>query len=311
MRNRGAAFTLSLDCEGLWGMADNPGTVSSGLINSASLSDAYEIILSALDNNCLKATAAFVTCFAVRTEVLFDYRDMFNTVAELNPEWFKHVLAALKTGKTEGWSGNIFYEQMRNAGHEIAWHGTTHQPLDNAVSKNSIEQELLLTSVLFKQLGQHPATVIFPRNQVGHLDALRRYGFKTYRQDKPRSILGRVGNLLVEVNALDRGSPDIPKMRDGWFVSPAGDFLNWPSGVRSLVPVSLTVQRWKSMLRHAVETGGYVHMWFHPHNLINSPAMVDSFSSVMNYVGELVRSGDLLSLTMEEANDHFSVREGL
>jgi hypothetical protein len=65
------------------------------------------------------------------------------------------------------------------------------------------------------------------------------------------------------------------------------------------------VQRWKSLLKHAVETGGYVHMWFHPHNLISSPAMVHSFREIMAYAGDLVRSGDLLSLTMDEANAHY------
>lgn len=34
-------FTLSLDCEGLWGMADNRHVMTSGTINATSLDDAY------------------------------------------------------------------------------------------------------------------------------------------------------------------------------------------------------------------------------------------------------------------------------
>lgn len=305
VNNYTAVFTLSLDCEGLWGMADNDKVVSAGVINSASLSDAYGEIVATLGQYNLKATAAFVSCFAVERDLLFAYRSILRDAAEFNPIWFKHIIAALDAGTMEGWSGHKFYEQMRDAGHEIAWHGTTHQPLDGSVSSESIALELELTSELFQQLGQTPGSIIFPRNQVGHLDALGGYGFKSYRQKKPESGFGRISNLLVEFNAFDHGSAELPSMRDGWLVSPAGHFLNWPSGARSLVPVTLTVQRWKSMLKHAVETGCYVHMWFHPHNLINSPAMVQSFREIMAYAGELVRTGDMLSLTMEEANDHF------
>jgi hypothetical protein len=118
-----------------------------------------------------------------------------------------------------------------------------------------------------------------------------------------------MANLLGEFNIIDRGSDELPKKCNGWFISPAGNFLNWPSGVRSLVPVPITVRRWKSMLRHAVETGGYLHMWFHPHNLITAPAMADSFTHIMSYVGELVRSGDLLSLTIEEANRYYAGKD--
>ena len=37
------SFTLSLDCEGLWGMADNREILSRGLINDESLRMAYEL----------------------------------------------------------------------------------------------------------------------------------------------------------------------------------------------------------------------------------------------------------------------------
>lgn len=48
-------------------------------------------------------------------------------------------------------------------------------------------------------------------------------------------------------------------------------------------------------------------MWFHPHNLITAPAMQESFNSVMLEVGNLVRSGDLLSLTMAEASTYYGL----
>lgn len=50
----------------------------------------------------------------------------------------------------------------------------------------------------------------------------------------------------------------------------------------------------------------YVHMWFHPHNLITAPAMRWVFADLMREVGQWVRTGDLVNLTIAEANDYFT-----
>jgi hypothetical protein len=75
--------------------------------------------------------------------------------------------------------------------------------------------------------------------------------------------------------------------------------------MRSLVPVAVTIQRWKSLLRSAAAQGGYVHMWFHPHNLITAPAMKVAFAEIMREVGRMVRTGDLVNLTMAQANLYY------
>lgn len=306
MKLNTGAFTLSLDCEGLWGMADNLKVVSDNKINSQSLASAYDVILSTLDKNQLKSTAAFVTCFASEDDAVREQWSLIKEMAELNPQWFKNILAAFENNKTEGWRGHKFYKSFSSAGHEMAWHGTTHQSLSDETSKASIDLELNLTSLLLKNLGAKPSTIIFPRNQVGNLISLKNFGFKLYRPQKPVSKAGRVLNLLQEFGAVRYRGGDLPKFENDWSVSTAGHFLNWPSGARSIVPPSITIKHWQSMLRYTAETGGHLHMWFHPHNLITAPKMIDSFVSTMSSVGELVRTGNLLSLTMEEANKHFT-----
>jgi peptidoglycan/xylan/chitin deacetylase (PgdA/CDA1 family) len=298
-------FTLSLDCEGLWGMADNESVVKSGLINGASLADAYAFILSTLDRSELKATAAFVTCFAADAEAVKANIPLIEQMAALNPQWFAHVLPALKSGATDGWTGADFYKSMFNAGHEIAWHGTTHLPLPEQTSSQAVALELELASRLFRELGSIPQTLVFPRNQIGNLQQLRKYGFDTYRACLPGGIGNRLSGLVNEWNIFDREVAQKPRLQAGWNISPAGNFLNWPAGVRAAVPVSITVRRWKSLLRHAAKRGGYVHMWFHPHNLITAPAMKLAFEEIMCFAGELVKSGDMRNLTMAEANKHY------
>ena len=49
-------------------MADEPAVVGADVINQATLADAYDFIKSVLERNELRATAAFVTCFAAGPE---------------------------------------------------------------------------------------------------------------------------------------------------------------------------------------------------------------------------------------------------
>ena len=299
-------FTLSLDCEGLWGMADQDAIVSAGLISDASLKDAYAFLLDTLNKTNLKVTAAFVSCFAAEPDAVRDNMALLEQMAALNPGWFAHVVPALQTGALDGWKGADFYRSMSAAGHEMAWHGTTHLPLSDQTASEAIALELELAVRLFPALGHTPRTIVFPRNQVGHLGLLRRHGFETYRASLPGGFTIRLSGLLNEWNIFDQRVIEKPRVQDGWHVSPAGHFLNWPAGVRALVPVSVTVRRWISLLRSAAEGGGYVHMWFHPHNLITAPAMKASFEEIMRFVGELVKSGDMVNVTMAEANEYYS-----
>ena len=305
MKISSAAFTLSLDCEGLWGMADKPAILENSTINKASLGAAYDFILRELLENGLTATAAFVTCFAVDTDTLQDQIFMIEQLATLQPDWFKYIMIALKQGKLDGWRGDRFYQLMSSAGFEMAWHGATHLPLSDETSDRAVALEIELACRMFQALSHTPKTIIFPRNEVGHLRQLRCRGFDSYRSRLPTGKVNRLMGLLSEWNNWDQGSIDKPIMRDGWHVSPAGYFLNWPSGARGLVPISTTVSRWKSILRNAVRHGDYVHMWFHPHNLITAPTMKRAFAEIALFAGELVKSGDLVSLTIAEANEYY------
>jgi peptidoglycan/xylan/chitin deacetylase (PgdA/CDA1 family) len=307
MLNITPGFTLSLDCEGLWGMADNNDVVRTGIINDSSLKDAYTFLINTLKKYNVKSTAAFVTGFAAESDAICDHISIFEEMAELNPAWFVHIIPALRNGLLDGWKGADFYRLMSDSGHEMAWHGTTHLPITEQTSDIAIAMEMQLAAKLFPGLGLIPKTIIFPRNQVGHLHQLHSQGFSTYRACLPDSIISRTSNLLNEWNIFDNHVREIPKIESGWNVSPAGIFLNWPSGIRKTTPIAITIMRWKSLLRYAVEHGGYVHMWFHPHNLITAPAMKIAFEEIMRYVGELVQSGDLINLTIAEANNYYKI----
>ena len=281
--------------------------INAGVITTAALNTAYLSILQTLHKHELRATAAFVTCFAAEADVMRDHLPLFEQMAEINPAWFGNMLPVLRSGSLDGWSGNGFYRAMATAGHEMAWHGTTHLHLSDLTTREAINLELELATKLFTSLGHTPRTIVFPRNQVGNLSILRHYGFEAYRAGLPNGLSNKLMGLLNEWNIYDQGVLETPKTQDGWQVSPAGQFLNWPSGIRALVPVSVTIRRWKSLLTTAMKRGGFVHMWFHPHNFITAPAMKTAFEEIMRFVSELVKSGDMVNLTMSEANEFYKM----
>lgn len=288
-------------------MADRANVINAGVIINTSLNTAYLSILQTLHRYELRATAAFVTCFAAETDAIREHLPIFEQMAAINPAWFGNMLPVIRSGNLDGWIGVEFYRAMAAAGHEMAWHGTTHLPLSDQTTSEAINLELELATKLFATIGHIPRAVVFPRNQVGNLSLLRHYGFETYRTGLHHGLSNRLVGLLNEWNIYDQGVMEFPRVQDRWHVSPAGYFLNWPSGIRALVPVSVTIRRWKSLLTTAAKRGGYVHMWFHPHNFITAPAMKTAFEEIMRFVGELIKSGDMVNLTMSEANEYYRI----
>ncbi|MEY4766853.1 MAG: hypothetical protein RI907_3526 [Pseudomonadota bacterium] len=309
--NTAGAFTLSLDCEGFWGLADQPADVGGGLIHDASLAQAYGFLDEVLDRHGVRATAAFVSCFAAPTEAVRAQLPLMEAMAALVPGWFDAILPMVRSGQWGGWHGRAYFQRLASRGHEMAWHGTTHMCLADSTPVKAVELELQLLQALRPELGAQPLeSVVFPRNEIGHLGLLRQAGFKVYRQRPPEGLRGRLTSLAREWNMLERANAERPRAHQGWAALPCGLFLNWPSGVRAMVPVGVTVQRWRSALRHAAHTGRDVHMWFHPHNLITAPAMRFTFEAVMAEVSTLVKSGDLVVRTMSELGQQAGIAFG-
>ena len=215
-------FTLSLDCEGLWGMADKPAVVANGKINDQSLASAYRTVNETLSAHDIRATAAFVSAFDVRPEALFEMRPLLTELAARAPRWFAAPLRAMEERDLDGWTGHAYHDAMRAAGHEMGWHGATHLALDEATSDAAVGIELELAQKLFGALGYAPKSVVYPRNLIGHQSRLRAAGFTTYRAAPDVSLRGRVSNLVQEFHLFDRRVSEQPRRDGDWNVSPSG-----------------------------------------------------------------------------------------
>lgn len=286
---------ISLDCEGLWGLADRPWNYAA--ITDDSLRWAYSEILSALDRNDLLATFAFVGAFARSADEMDgEWGELLAT--EARAAWLAHCATLHRKGDVTGWHAPWAAALVRNGGHEIASHSYTHLPLHGtAVSECDIEFEFRRALEWGNQTGNAIATYVFPRNQVPGRVAIRASGIVAYRAAPVDSH--RVARLVTEAKPWRRSGP----VRMGIPVAVPGDhFMNWRSGIRRVIPPAVTVHGWRTALAHAARTGGVAHLWFHPHNLTTGFRQIQLMDALFRVAREAIDAsgGELQNMTQVE-----------
>jgi len=289
---------VSLDCEGKWGFADDPKILADRRISNASLVEAYEFLLRLFAKDDLRVTFAVVGLFVAGRELAETYiRNAHDD--DVRRQWLRVPKMAMMRSDVEGWFFEELPVKVFSAGqHELASHGYSHVPFGYpAITESTARCELHAMHEFSRERGWEIESMVFPRNIVAHEAVLGEYGIRRYRRSTEAvSLSERVQALVGEFRTNMESDPLVAG--ENW-VS-AGQFLNWRSGVRRLVPSAITVSRWRSILTHAVETGGCAHVWFHPHNLVTGHRQRELVTEVLSCAGEFVRSGDLVSRTFRE-----------
>ncbi len=288
---------ISLDCEGKWGMADDPSMLGHQSITDNAIRWAYSQLLSLLEVNRLRATFAGVGLFMIGQERAIPYINELSQ-SRSHREWLAIPSTAVAIGDLDGW----FYEDLpslvsSSGDHELASHGFSHLPFGtDGISEDTARFELNTMQKLSDSGEWKIRSMVFPRNQVSFTNLLSEYGITKYRGgsvgDGTSHRLRMLGNefkIWSKAESIFSGSE-----------VPAGRFLNWRSGGRRVVPSNVTVRRWNQIMGHAARTGGCAHLWFHPHNLITGRNQLDLVSRVLRLAGEYVRKGHLYSTTFSE-----------
>jgi hypothetical protein len=209
----------------------------------------------------------------------------------------------LEEGQSDGWHCPEALDLVRECGaHEIASHSFCHRPLgDGAIDAAGAAEELALADEAAKLKTVELRTLVFPRNEVGNLPAVKSAGYLGYRARLPRPV-GRRGQALalLEEFAIRRRPQDPLPEQEGMVAIPAGFFFNWRFGLRRIVPPAVTELRWRNLLNRCAREGGVVHLWLHPHNLITGPGTAPVLSSVLAEVARLRDEGRIEVLTQQE-----------
>ena len=298
----GAVFILSLDCEGKWGMADSLTDHHRRHWTTDSLTKVYKDILDLLATVHLSATFAFVGALTLSPEQYSANRDKFGDSPAARA-WLKYFEQDMSSGNYEGWfAPRLLSMVMERGRHEIASHGFSHLPLlDPGTTAKDATRELQAAVAVTRLHGVTPRTFIYPRHLIGHVNALVEHGFIAYRgghHEQPGTAQ-RLANLASEFNVFAAAEPH-SALGMTPVVVPSGYFINWQHGIRSRVPISVTVARWKAIVDDAIKHQRVAHAWFHPHNLIDGVDQLPLLEELLANVAKEVKAGDLGNLTQFE-----------
>ena len=300
MMNR-AVFILSLDCEGKWGMADHITHHHRTFFTNANLTKAYSDLLHVLDNKNLKATFAFVGALTLSPDEYHAKRELFGD-SPASRVWLQQFTQDIKSNVYDGWfAPHLLQAVIADGQHEIASHGFSHLPLNEATTSfEDAERELKAVASISCQKGFTPKTFVYPRNEIGYRYLLPMFGYVGYRDrlPSPRGIAGRVHNLAKEFHLFSISQPH--SSCEPLVTLAPGYFLNWRFGLRKAVPLTVTSKRWKSIIDDAVHRKAVAHMWLHPHNLIDGHLQLRLLEHVLDYVSQKIRHDEIINSTQVE-----------
>ena len=164
--------------------------------------------------------------------------------------------------------------------HEIACHSFSHCDFSE---KNSypelIEAELDASEQAMRKFGVKPETFIFPANQYGNFDLLKKFGYTTIRfKSNEMKEIGYPEILTNELVAIhDSIAIDIPE--EGWHTN-------------------YIVNKLKKYVDKAIAKNAICHFWFHPS--VSKECINDVMFPLFDYINKRRESSDILTLTMNE-----------
>jgi peptidoglycan/xylan/chitin deacetylase (PgdA/CDA1 family) len=148
---------------------------------------------------------------------------------------------------------------------------------------------------------------VFPRNQVGHLDVLKRFGLRAYRGAEPplirtdNRLLKRAVRYLDHLFALQPRDVRAEEALPGLWNLPGNHSFIARDGMRRMIPMASRVLKGKRGIAHAVKTGGLYHLWFPPFNLNkDTEAMMSGLARIFEYAHLMREQGLLEILTMDD-----------
>ena len=305
---------LSLDLELSWGRFDN---LPIGVLDAESLQERPHIkrFLTLLDQYEIPATWAMVGHLML-DGCTRDHNGNAHpdAVPHARYSWFPHEWytydPCTSVSLAPGWYAPDILEWIRGSRvrHEIASHSFAHILYgDPECSPSVAEADLKAAVEVAAQRGITIKSFVFPRNQIGHLEILRKSGITAFRgEDAPPTSNGH-WLVLKPVNFLKQvlGFPPAPvrpeEVLPGLWNIPSNHIFLPRSGIRRILPRTSQARKGKRGIDQAVRTGGLYHMWFHPWNLnTDTNAMFSGLEEVFTYARHMKERGLLDILTMGE-----------
>ncbi len=308
-------FTLSLDFELIWGYLDLEPPFAFRAACERERAQVIERLLALLCEFGVSATWCVVGHLLLERCAAVEGRK-HPDLPRPQHAWCRRDWYALDPGADEQ-SQPLFYArslvekiQAARPRQEIGCHTFSHVIFGDAGCAREVAVAEVRESLrLARELGIEMRSFVFPRNQAGHLEVLREFGFSCYRGVEPQWYRTAGWPLAVQRlahggSALVAGTPPVSlPQRDasGLWNLPASMLYFPMHGWRRLVPVSRRVRRAQRGLDAAAQQGRVFHLWFHPTNLADgTEAMFTGLRAILAHAERLRSRGELEFLSMGE-----------
>ena len=251
MLTKKASFVLSIDLELAWGVWDKLNSTNvQKIIDTERL--VCENLLNIFDENEIPVTWAVVAA-------LLDNKNKM--MGNLNQKaWYApDILDNILNSKTK---------------HLIASHSYAHKEF-NTCSNEEIIEDFEKSIFFLKSFNINTDVFIFPRNNVFHLDVLKKFNFKTYRSIdqswykkvyKYNKLLGKISNLIDKVIPIKTNSVSPLIDQFGLTEIPTSILLISKNGIRTIVTNFSMFKKIKDGIDLAISKNECFHIWFHPSN---------------------------------------------
>jgi peptidoglycan/xylan/chitin deacetylase (PgdA/CDA1 family) len=317
--NRRPAFALTFDTELIWGSFDHTsrdefarrypdirGTIVSvlQLLDRYEISATWAVVGHLFLSECQRDRAGIAHPDLVRPQQSWRpgdwYADDPCTDRDRDPLWYgDDLLDALQATHTP---------------QEIGCHSFSHVLYgDPALTRAAVDADLEACISLAAQRGITLRSFVFPRNSEGHHAALQAHGFRAFRGLDPTwyahlgGSLARGAHLVDQVAALPPPVSQPYERLPGLWNIPGSGLLIHRTGIRRVIPMASRIEKAKTGLRRAKQTGGVYHLWTHPFNLASdSRFMIATLDAILREAAAARDRGDIVIEPMDAIADRLS-----
>lgn len=300
------SLVISLDFELRWGSRDRFGLDPDAY--RANLEGVAEVVPALLDlftSRGIRATWATVGALACR-----DWDEYFARAPTLPRDVDRSFRLDGPYAKVDP-TGRLHFapelvEQIaRTPGQELGTHSFSHVPFgEPGMTAEAVTADLVAVAALWaERFGAPPRSLVFPRNQVAHVDAVRTAGIRIWRgnppvwfhQADPRRANAAVTRAFRLIDDLAPWSaPTPPRLGE---MTTASLFLRADLAETLWRLVAHRVRRTFDKL----EPSGVFHVYWHPHNLGDAPRLrLARITEVLDLAAERIARGALVSRSMAD-----------
>jgi peptidoglycan/xylan/chitin deacetylase (PgdA/CDA1 family) len=294
---------VSLDAELGWGFHDHDDPPTDRV---ESARPAWFRLVDLFERSNVPATWAIVG------HLFLDWCDGTHTDHPAGSAWFGRDPGGDSRSKPDRF-GRDLITSLRDSDvdHEIGTHTFSHVEFGKAETTREVaDAELRQAKAVAAEDGLELQSMVFPRNNVGHLDVLADHGVLAYRGVEPaRWFDGRPGQPLGKLAEYTFGlsAPNIvdPYVDEHGLVNvPASLYLYGFEGTakRLASPFTTTpvLDQVEAGLDALVDRGeGVFHLWLHPNNL-TTESDIQRMARVVDLLATYRRDHDVEIRTMSD-----------